>query len=161
MELGTVFLLVSLLLMVGGVGGCAHMDVTPEEARRLMASTNDLVVIDVREPAEFCDERGHIPGALNYPYASGVLQAHYRELPMEHPILVVCRSGRRSNEAATFLDDQGFSKVYDMIGGMKAWLWETAACEPAADSRTPAAPLRFSHRHHPDVIPNTHRFTPS
>lgn len=138
MELGTVFLLASLLLMVGG--GCAHMDVTPEEAHRLMASTNDLVVIDVREPAEFCDERGHIPGALNYPYTSGVLEARYEELPKDRPILVVCRSGRRSKLATELFRSQGFLKVYDMTGGMKAWQWETAPCEAAADSNAPASP---------------------
>ena len=91
-------------------------------------STDDLTVVDVREPSEYSDTRGHIPGALNYPWNSGVLEAQYGELPIDGPILVVCRSGGRSNQAANFLDSKGFSMVYDMQGGMSAWKWETELC---------------------------------
>jgi len=133
MELRTV-----LLLMVFGVGACASLDVTPEKAEKLTASKNDLVVIDVREASEFCDERGHIPGALNYPYTSGVLAARYEELPKDRPILVVCRSGRRSKLAAELLRSQGYSKVYDMNGGTNAWQWESVPCAAAVDSNAPA-----------------------
>jgi hypothetical protein len=57
-----------------------------------------------------------------------VLQARYEELPIDDPILVVCRSGGRSNQAATFLDSMGFSVIYDMQGGMNAWIWDTELC---------------------------------
>jgi rhodanese-related sulfurtransferase len=132
-----------IVLFLGGVtlilsNSCAlaHTDVTPEQARNLIDSTNDLVVVDVREEYEYCDAIGHIPGALNYPLSSGVLEARYGELPLDDSILVVCRGGGRSNRAANFLDSKGFSMVYDMMGGMMAWLWETEPCKQDDDNGT-------------------------
>jgi rhodanese-related sulfurtransferase len=127
-ELKTVLLLVSVSLIVSVPCALAHTDVTAEQAHELIGSMDALTVIDVREPSEYCGTRGHIPGALNYPWNSGVLQAQYEELPMDSAILVVCQSGGRSNQAATFLDSHGFSMVYDMLSGMSAWIWETELC---------------------------------
>jgi rhodanese-related sulfurtransferase len=124
-NLKTVLLLVGILLIVSVPSALAHTDVTAEQARELIDSTDDLIVVDVREPHEYHGTGGHIPGALNYPFNSGVLQAQYEELPIDGPILVVCRSGGRSNRAANFLDSIVFSMVYDMLGGMSAWIWET------------------------------------
>lgn len=53
----------------------AHTDVTPEQAQNIINSMNDLIVVDVREPSEYCDATGHIPGALNYPLSSGIMEA--------------------------------------------------------------------------------------
>ena len=118
-----------MAFLVLNCSALAHIDVTPAQARDLIGSTEDLMVVDVREPGEYCDPRGHIPGALNYPLNSGVLQARYDELPMEGPILAVCRSGGRSNVAANFLDSKGFTTIYDMMGGMSAWTGETVPCK--------------------------------
>jgi hypothetical protein len=63
---------------------------------------------------------------------SGYLQAHYGELDPGRTTIVVCRSGGRSNAAANFLDGVGFTSVFDMLGGMSAWLWETQNCYPAS-----------------------------
>jgi len=106
----------------------AHVNVTPQGAKDLIATTDALVVVDVRESYEYCGPFGHIAGALNYPWNSGVLNASYSELPTDRPILVVCQSGGRSNAAANFLDSHGFSPVYDMTGGMGSWPWDTVAC---------------------------------
>jgi rhodanese-related sulfurtransferase len=124
----SMLLLVGLSLITSVPCALAHTDVTPEEAHELIGTTDDLTVVDVREPSEYCNTGGHIPGALNYPLSSGVLHERYEELPMDGPILVVCQSGGRSNQAATFLDSQGFSMVYDMMGGMNSWIWETELC---------------------------------
>jgi len=124
-NLKTVLFLAGVLLIASVPCALAHTDVTAEQARELIDSTDDLTVVDVREPYEYSDTRGHIPGALNYPFNSGVLQAKYEELPVDGPVLVVCGSGGRSNRAANFLDSMGFSMVYDMLGGMNAWEWET------------------------------------
>ncbi len=137
-------LLAGVVVLISDARVLAHTDLTVEQARDLIASTADLVVVDVREPSEYCDARGHIPGALNYPLTSGVLQARYAELPMDRPILVVCRSGGRSNVAANFLDAQGFPEVYDMNGGMNAWLWETVPCKYSGGSGTADDPYRIA-----------------
>jgi Galactose oxidase, central domain/Rhodanese-like domain/Kelch motif/The GLUG motif len=63
---------------------------------------------------------------------------------MDRPILVVCRSGGRSNSAANFLDSKGFPEVYDMTGGMNAWLWDTAPCKYVGGSGTPADPYQIA-----------------
>lgn len=112
----------------------AHTDVSPQEAKIMIDTNDQLLVVDVRGPSEYCDENptpptppGHIPGALNYPWGSGVLQG-YQELPADGEILLVCRRGNRSNAAAEFLDTMGFFHVYDMTGGMNDWLWDTVLC---------------------------------
>jgi rhodanese-related sulfurtransferase len=121
----------------------AHTNVTVQQARELIDSTSNLIIVDVREPSEYCDDR-HIPGALNYPWNSGVLRARYRELSPNYPILFVCRSGGRSNSAANFLDSKGFPMVYDMLGGMSAWTWETTACKYDGGSGTAEDPYQIA-----------------
>jgi rhodanese-related sulfurtransferase len=114
----------------------SHTDVTPQEAKDLIDTHNNVMVVDVREEeSEYCDEDptppvppGHIFGALNYPWSSGVLEERYGELPIDGEILVVCRSGHRSNEVAEFLDSKGYLNIYDMTGGMSDWQWETVGC---------------------------------
>jgi rhodanese-related sulfurtransferase len=105
-----------------------HIDVTAEQAKQMIDTNSELVVIDVREPNEYCNSTGHIPGAVNYPWLSGVLEARYTELPSDSEILIVCHTGARSNSAAYFLDSQGFLHVNDMLGGMPAWEWVTVGC---------------------------------
>ncbi len=143
-NLRTLLFLTSVTLILANPLALAHTNVTAEQARDLIDSTNNLIVVDVREPYEYCDTTGHIPGALNYPWNSGVLQARYEELPIHDPVLVVCRSGGRSNQAANFLDSKGFSMVYDMLGGMSAWIWETAPCKYAGGSGTMADPYQIA-----------------
>jgi len=122
------FALLFTLSSVNNTFALDHNDVTPQEAKNMIDSNEELIVIDVREDYEYCAIDGHIPGAFNYPWSSGVLQQRYEELPRDGEILVYCRSGYRSNLAANFLDDNGFFHIYDMLGGFSDWLWETAGC---------------------------------
>lgn len=124
-NIALIFFLVfwGLTALAGG-----HIDVTAEQAKQMIDTNSELVVIDVREPSEYCSSTGHIPGAVNYPWLSGVLEARYTELPSDSEILIVCHTGARSNSAANFLDSQGFLHVNDMLGGMPAWEWMTVGC---------------------------------
>ena len=106
----------------------AHTDVTPEEAKNMIDSNAQLIVVDVREVSEYCSVNRHIPGAVNYPWNTGVLQTSYGELPLDGDILVICASGSRSNQAALFLDSQGYLYIYDMVDGMSSWEWDTVGC---------------------------------
>ena len=124
----TILFLATTLLIVSGSCAWNHTDVTPQQAKDLINSIDELIVVDIREVDEYCNAIGHIPGALNYPWKTGILQVKYEELPADRPILVVCRRGNRSNQAANFLGSKGHSLVYDMLGGMQAWRWETAFC---------------------------------
>jgi len=106
-----------------------HTDVTPAQAKQMIDTNSDLIVVDVREYNEYCfNSGGHIPGALNYPWNSDYLETHYTELPVSADILVVCGLGGRSNSAANFLDTQGYLHVYDMLGGMADWTYGTVGC---------------------------------
>ncbi|MEN9935697.1 MAG: hypothetical protein RLZZ387_2276 [Chloroflexota bacterium] len=74
-------------------------------------------VLDVREPREFV--RGHIPQARLWPL-SKLLAGPLYDLP-NRPIVLVCRSGRRSTRAAAALRAAGYDDVSIVRGGMLAW----------------------------------------
>lgn len=86
------------------------------------------VIIDVRTPEEYA--AGHITGAVNIPYeqiASGITQV--KGLKKDSPILVYCRSGRRSGIAKATLEQQGYKQVLDG-GAMDALSKSLQPCTP-------------------------------
>ena len=99
----------------------AHTDINVPDANDMISSNSNLLIVDVREHSEYCGELGHIPGAYNYPWSSGVFNNSYEDLLPQNEILLVCKSGGRSNSAANFLDSKGYLYVYDMLGGTVAW----------------------------------------
>lgn len=105
-----------------------NFDITAQEAKNMIDTNPDLIVVDVREESEFCDENGHIAGAVNYPWNSGVFERSYNEVPADEDILLVCGSGYRSSLAAEFLDSKGYTSVFNLVGGMNAWEWQTVSC---------------------------------
>jgi rhodanese-related sulfurtransferase len=98
-----------------------HTDISIEVAYGMIFPISSLAIIDVREPFEYIGPLGHIPGAYNYPWTSGVFEDLYQDFSINDEILVVCLGGSRSNAAAEFLDLNGYLHVYDMIGGTRAW----------------------------------------
>jgi SulP family sulfate permease len=74
-------------------------------------------VVDVREPREF--SQGHIPEAQSLPLAHFLTNDW--QLPKDQPIVLVCRSGRRSRRAAILLIDSGLENIRILDGGMAAW----------------------------------------
>ncbi len=90
-------------------------DLTGAEARRLVQAGARLV--DVRTPGEFA--AGHIDGAVNVPIQE--LEGRLHELgPKRDAIVLYCRSGNRSNRAATLLRSAGYATVHD-LGAMSRW----------------------------------------
>ncbi|HYX63551.1 MAG TPA: rhodanese-like domain-containing protein [Burkholderiales bacterium] len=92
--------------------------VSPTQATQLM-NREDAFVIDVREPAEF--GAGHVLGARNLPL--GRIAAAGADLAKRKskPVIVYCEVGNRSSGAAAALKKQGFERVFNLAGGMKAW----------------------------------------
>ena len=123
------FLVFFLVLAVHATLLDAHTEISASEAHDMILAGGDLIVLDVREYSEFCGTAHHIADAVSLPWNSGVLQARFAVLPVDHAIIVACAAGARSHEAANFLDSQGYMSVYDMLGGMSAWEWETESCE--------------------------------
>lgn len=94
---------------------------TAEEAKRRMDENSEAVVLDVRTQEEF--DQGHIPGAVCLPNEFIVEDMPF-PFAKDTELLLYCRSGRRSAEAAKKLRDLGFSNVYD-FGGIIDWPYET------------------------------------
>lgn len=77
----------------------------------------DGQLIDVRQPEEVAD--GTLPGAVNIPLDD--LPARVGELDSGRRVVLLCRSGGRSTQAAQFLTSSGFGDVVNLAGGMLAW----------------------------------------
>ena len=91
---------------------------TAEEAKERMESGDPFILIDVRTEEEF--NEGHIPGALSIPVEELAERAGTELLDWRMPILLYCRTGRRSDEAAQLLIGLGYWAVYD-FGGIEDW----------------------------------------
>lgn len=111
----TAVLVIAALLAVGYFVLMKGGDISSSEARQLVGSGARLV--DVRTPGEFA--AGHIPGAINIPVQQ--LAGRLGELePKDAAIVLYCRSGRRSGNAAHLLKGAGFVDVRD-LGPMSRW----------------------------------------
>jgi rhodanese-related sulfurtransferase len=76
------------------------------------------VLVDVRTEAEVA--RGKIRGALHIPLTA--LPARLGEIDKNKPVVFCCQMGGRSAQASQFAVAQGYEKVYNLQGGMQAWL---------------------------------------
>lgn len=76
----------------------------------------DHILIDVRTPGEFAS--GHIEGAININVEE--IGQRLDEIPTDKPIVLYCRSGNRSSQAARILDNAGLENIYD-LGGIINW----------------------------------------
>ena len=97
--------------------GASFKTITPLEAKALIESRKDLLLVDVRSPEEF--QGGSLPGATLIPFwdfAKGRF-----DLPKEKPILLVCAVGGRSLACGQLLASKGYREVYNLKGGLDAW----------------------------------------
>ncbi len=91
--------------------------IEPRELWRQIRSSSPPRIIDVREPREY--RQGHIPQAELLPLYE--LLTHPASVSRDRPVVLVCRSGRRSERAAAALMSRGFEQVMILRGGMLAW----------------------------------------
>lgn len=92
--------------------------ITPDELRLALAKDYQALLIDVREPHEH--EMAHIEGAKLIPL--GTLKDQLANLPTDRDIHIHCKSGMRSARACEFLSERGFTRVFNVVGGIDAWL---------------------------------------
>jgi rhodanese-related sulfurtransferase len=90
--------------------------VSVEEAYQLYQ--DGTAFLDVRTQEEW--QEAHIPGATLLPL--GQLESSYSSIPQDQDIVIYCRSGNRSAEAAKFLISQGYTNVSSMEGGINDWI---------------------------------------
>lgn len=118
----TFFAVLLLLTGCGAEDAPTYRQVSSDEAAAMMASESDYLILDVRTREEY--EQGHIPGAVCVPnesIGSGELSALPRK---DQLILVYCRSGNRSQQAARKLADSGYTNIVE-FGGILSWTGET------------------------------------
>jgi len=96
--------------------GPDETEVTAEQSHQLQEQ--GALILDVRTKAEWTDS--HIPGATLIPVNE--LEGRIDEVPEDVPVIVQCRSGRRSQQGLEILENSGFSNALSMKGGIQDWI---------------------------------------
>ncbi len=97
-------------------------DVSAEGTLELIeenAENPDFVILDVRTPSEFKD--GHLENAENLDYYADTFKDELGKLDKNKTYLIYCKTGNRSGKSLKIMDEMGFTKVYNMLGGFKDW----------------------------------------
>lgn len=82
-----------------------------------MEQTKNKLLVDVREPDEY--KSGFIPGAVNIPLSQ--LEQRLVDIPKNRDVLLYCRSGMRSKNAARILQRHGYVRLAHLQGGVSSW----------------------------------------
>jgi rhodanese-related sulfurtransferase len=101
----------------------SYSSISPTALQQRLQTHPLPILLDVREPHEF--NYVHLPGSLSVPLRTLPQRVH--ELNPEQEIVVICHHGMRSQQAANFLDSQGFLHVINLSGGIAAW---AKYCDP-------------------------------
>lgn len=79
----------------------------------------DVQLVDVRTPEEYQQE--HIANSQNIDFRSPTFDEDVKELDKTKPVILYCKSGKRSAECAKKLKEAGFEKIYELEGGISKW----------------------------------------
>ena len=99
----------------------------PQEFEKQLATEGERILLDVRTPGEFGER--HLAGALNIDYNGADYNSRIGNLDKTQPVYVYCLSGGRSAAAAQTLTEIGFTKVFEMNGGISRWIAENHPVE--------------------------------
>lgn len=83
----------------------------------------DVVLVDVRTPDEFVE--GHIPNALNIDVTNSNFQENIDKIERDQPVYIYCRSGGRSGQAMSTMQEMGFTNLIELENGILEWNSET------------------------------------
>lgn len=92
-------------------------NLAPQQVQQLLDSGHNLLLLDVREKWEF--EICHIETSNNIPM--GNLPDAMQDLDTEQETIIICHHGARSMQVAYYLENNGFSNVINLDGGVDAW----------------------------------------
>lgn len=92
--------------------------ITGNQAKKLLAENKSVIVVDVRTPAEFAEK--HLVNAANINFFGADFEKDILKLPKDAPIILYCKSGRRSEAATEFLTQQGYANAMSLKNGMAA-----------------------------------------
>ena len=122
-----VFLLLAVMLLTAcgqdkeNDQGAVYVNITAEEAKRIMDIEEGYIILDVRTQEEY--DEGHIPGATQISHEEIAEKAEEVLTDKNQLILVYCRSGRRSTIAAEALVELGYTNIKE-FGGIIDWPYE-------------------------------------
>ncbi len=121
-------LMILVFALCTGCGGGTFKHLTHDEAQKMIATNSNVVIVDVRTQEEF--DKKHIPKALLVPIED--LQAgDFSKLPdKDATLLIYCWTGRRAEDSAKILADEGYKNVYEM-GGLVDWTGKLEGTEVA------------------------------
>ena len=105
----------------GMIGKTTYIQIDQEKAKKMMAVNDGHVIVDVRRADEYA--AGHIPGAILIPNESIGTEKPEQLPDKDQIILIYCRSGNRSKQAAQKLADMGYTNIYE-FGGINTWTGE-------------------------------------
>ena len=106
---------VVLIALAGQPSSSLPAEITVDKAYEMFQQ--GAFVLDVREQSEW--DEYHVPNTTLIPL--GELAARVSEVPKGKPVVVVCRSGNRSQQGRDILKQAGFTNVTSMAGGLKTW----------------------------------------
>ncbi len=86
-----------------------------------LKNKKDRVLIDVREPHEY--KSGHIPGSINIPLSQ--IKSRLNEIPEDKEVILYCRSGMRSRQAAKVVSKKNVKNLSHLAGGILTWKGKT------------------------------------
>jgi rhodanese-related sulfurtransferase len=120
----------TIVLLFALLAGCAQAEWKETPAQELLqrqAAGEKILLVDVRTPEEFA--AGHVPGAINLPVDRITGDEPQLKDWKQKPVVIYCRSGRRSAVAAATLEKAGYAKLEHLSGDMQGW---EAAGRPVA-----------------------------
>ena len=119
-----IIMLLGLLIFIAGCNvesieeNPNYSDITPDFAFDMIKDT-DIIILDVRTDEEFA--LGHIEGSVNIDFYNPNFKNMINSLEKDKTYVVYCRSGKRSASTMIIMEELGFNKVYDILGGINSW----------------------------------------
>ncbi|HSI90136.1 MAG TPA: rhodanese-like domain-containing protein [Adhaeribacter sp.] len=108
-----------LLLTVSGCtpqnASTARQNLNAREAKELIETKKEVVILDVRTPEEF--HSGHVDGAINLDFYAPDFDQKLANLDKETPYLIYCASGNRSGQTTAKMEKQDFKNIYNSQAG--------------------------------------------
>ena len=116
----------AVMLFTGARSSATGVDfrrVSPDEAEALIrsnAGNSSFVILDIRTPGEYRD--GHIPKAMLLDSYSPAFRENLAALDRNKAYFIYCRSASRTGRATAMMQELGFTKVFELRGGVRAWI---------------------------------------
>lgn len=114
------FVAFAALTMLSCAQSNPEVDVTIDELHKIAENTpENTIIIDVRTPGEVAE--GTVDGAAVIDYNGDEFESKIAQLDKDKTYYVYCKSGGRSSRAVSYMQEQGFKNVHNVLGGFSAY----------------------------------------